>query len=176
VECTEFVNRLVFWKSAQFLELHLFPATGERVGRHLSLLIWVHWKELIPVIGPLILSECRGWRKYRNSAIQAVTLNVPPPVPFRVDVYIMLISVVVWGTVLQAARFRVRVLMRWIFVFNLPNLSRPPLWSTGQRSWLHAQRTRVRFPALPDFLRSSGSGTGSTQPREDNWGATWMEK
>jgi hypothetical protein len=25
---------------------------------------------------------------------------------------------------------------------------------------------RVRFPALPDFLRSSGSGTGSTQPRE----------
>jgi hypothetical protein len=28
---------------------------------------------------------------------------------------------------------------------------------------------RVRFPALPDFfLRSSGSGTGSTQPRDDN--------
>jgi hypothetical protein len=27
---------------------------------------------------------------------------------------------------------------------------------------------RVRFPTLPDFLRSSGSGTGSTQPREDN--------
>jgi hypothetical protein len=24
---------------------------------------------------------------------------------------------------------------------------------------------RVRFPALPNFLRSSGSGTGSTQPR-----------
>jgi hypothetical protein len=27
---------------------------------------------------------------------------------------------------------------------------------------------RVRFQALPDFLRSSGSGTGSTQPREYN--------
>jgi hypothetical protein len=27
---------------------------------------------------------------------------------------------------------------------------------------------RVRFHALPDFLRSSGSGTGSTQPREYN--------
>jgi hypothetical protein len=26
----------------------------------------------------------------------------------------------------------------------------------------------VWFPALPDFLRSSGYGTGSTQPREDN--------
>jgi hypothetical protein len=27
---------------------------------------------------------------------------------------------------------------------------------------------RVRFSALPYFLRSSGSGTGSTQPREYN--------
>jgi hypothetical protein len=35
---------------------------------------------------------------------------------------------------------------------------------------------KVRFPALPDILRSSGSGTGSTQPREYNWGATWKEK
>jgi hypothetical protein len=26
------------------------------------------------------------------------------------------------------------------------------------------------------FLRRSGFGTGSTQPREDKWGATWMEK
>jgi hypothetical protein len=25
---------------------------------------------------------------------------------------------------------------------------------------------RVRFAALPDFLRSSGSGMGSSQPRE----------
>jgi hypothetical protein len=35
---------------------------------------------------------------------------------------------------------------------------------------------RVRFPALPDFLRSSGSGTESTEPREYTWGATWKEK
>jgi hypothetical protein len=27
---------------------------------------------------------------------------------------------------------------------------------------------RVRFPALPDFLKISGSGTGSTLPREYN--------
>jgi hypothetical protein len=52
----------------------------------------------------------------------------------------------------------------------------PPLWSSGQSSWLQILRSQVRFPALPDFLRSSGSGAGSTQPREDNWGATWMEK
>jgi hypothetical protein len=46
--------------------------------------------------------------------------------------------------------------------------SRPPLWSSDQSSWLQIQRSRVRFPALPDFLRSSGSGTGSTQPCEYN--------
>jgi hypothetical protein len=45
----------------------------------------------------------------------------------------------------------------------------PPLW-------LQIQRFRVRFPALPDFLRSDGSGTGSTHPREDKWRATWVEK
>jgi len=43
---------------------------------------------------------------------------------------------------------------------------RPPLWSSGQSFWLQIQRSRVRFPALPDFLSSIGSGTGSTQPRE----------
>ena len=46
--------------------------------------------------------------------------------------------------------------------------NRPPLWSSGQSFWLQIQRSRVRFPALPDFLSSSGSGTGSTQPREVN--------
>ena len=44
----------------------------------------------------------------------------------------------------------------------------PPLWSSGQSFWLQIQRSRFRFPALPDFLSSSGSGTGSTQPRKVN--------
>jgi hypothetical protein len=45
---------------------------------------------------------------------------------------------------------------------------RPPLWSSGQSFWQQIQRSRVRFPALPDFLTSRGSGTGSTQPRDHN--------
>jgi hypothetical protein len=44
--------------------------------------------------------------------------------------------------------------------------SRPPLWSGGQTAT--DSEVRVRFPELTDFLRSSGSETGSTQPREYN--------
>jgi hypothetical protein len=52
----------------------------------------------------------------------------------------------------------------------------PPLWSSCRSSLIQLQRSQVRFLALPHFLRSCGSGTGSNQPREYNWGATWMEK
>jgi hypothetical protein len=44
----------------------------------------------------------------------------------------------------------------------------PPMWSSGQSFCLQIQRFQVRFQALPDFLRSRGSGTGSTQPRDCN--------
>jgi hypothetical protein len=47
-------------------------------------------------------------------------------------------------------------------------LQTPPLLSSGQSFWLQIQRSWVRFPAVPHFLRSRGSGTGSIQPREDN--------
>jgi hypothetical protein len=45
-----------------------------------------------------------------------------------------------------------------------------PLWSSGQSSWLQIQRPE--FDSR-HYQKSSGSGTGSTQPREYNWGATW---
>jgi hypothetical protein len=44
----------------------------------------------------------------------------------------------------------------------------PPLWSSGQEFLATDPEVRVRFQALLDFLRSIGSGTGSTQPREYN--------
>ena len=49
---------------------------------------------------------------------------------------------------------------------TLVAVGRPPVWSSGQSFWLQLERSRVRSPALPDFLSSSGSGTWSTQPRE----------
>jgi hypothetical protein len=36
----------------------------------------------------------------------------------------------------------------------------------GKRNYSNFTKVRLRFLALPDFLRGSGSGTGSTQPRE----------
>ena len=51
----------------------------------------------------------------------------------------------------------------------------PPIWYSDEHVWLPSKSSRVRFPAiLWNFSGSVGSGTGSTQPREDNWVATWM--
>jgi hypothetical protein len=50
-------------------------------------------------------------------------------------------------------------------------LQRPPLWSSGQSSWL--QIRRPGFDSRHYQKKSSVSGTGSTQPREYNWRATW---
>jgi hypothetical protein len=63
------------------------------------------------------------------------------------------------------------------FVFSKKNFVSlydwPPLRSSGQSSWLKMQGSRVRFPGTTK--KSSGSGTGCTQPREYNWGATWWK-
>jgi hypothetical protein len=61
----------------------------------------------------------------------------------------------------------VKIKKKWIIILAL--------WSSGQSSWLQIQRSLVPFPALPDFLSISGSGTGSTQPRERSWRAAWMK-
>jgi hypothetical protein len=50
------------------------------------------------------------------------------------------------------------------------------LESNSQEFLAADAEVRVRLPALPDFQRSTGSGTESTQPRECNGGATWNKK
>jgi hypothetical protein len=68
-------------------------------------------------------------------------------------------------------------LILWLLLFSSAMYSAhgPLLWSSCQSSWLLTQRFRVRFSTLPNFLLSSGSGTGSTQPREVKWGVTWKK-
>jgi hypothetical protein len=60
-------------------------------------------------------------------------------------------------------------------LFFLTLSLRSPLWFSGQYFWLQIQRSRVRFPALPDYLKSSESETGSTHPREYSWRANWKK-
>jgi hypothetical protein len=50
------------------------------------------------------------------------------------------------------------VVLGWVGVAGFPSFL---LFNPCYKWWV-----RVRLPALPDFLRSSGSGTGSIQPRE----------
>jgi hypothetical protein len=57
-----------------------------------------------------------------------------------------------WQKVLEQLTFT------HVFVFSMV---RPSLWSSGQNFWLQIQRFQIKFPALPDFLISSGSETGS---------------
>jgi hypothetical protein len=74
-----------------------------------------------------------------------------------------------------------RIIEIWRFVGRLPGYrSRGPgfysrrcrnwsfVWSSGRS---RSQSFRARFSTLPDYLRTCGSGMGSPQPREDNWGA-----
>jgi hypothetical protein len=40
------------------------------------------------------------------------------------------------------------------------SISGPLMWSIGQSFWLQIQRTRVRFPALPNFMSRGGVWNG----------------
>jgi hypothetical protein len=45
---------------------------------------------------------------------------------------------------------------------------RPPLWSSGLSSWLQIRRPGFDSQQYQKKKKSSGSGMGSTQPREYN--------
>jgi hypothetical protein len=42
----------------------------------------------------------------------------------------------------------------------IKDVNRPPLWCSGQTYWPQIQRSWVRFQAIPDFLKISGSAKG----------------
>jgi hypothetical protein len=59
-------------------------------------------------------------------------------------------------------------------IWNYMIKKRPPLWSSGQSSWLQIRRPRFDSRHYQK-KKSNESGTGSTQPCEHNWGATWQK-
>jgi hypothetical protein len=119
-----------------------------------------------------------GFRKRRGTSSSAEYLVTPQgglcPERFlsHIAIPIMIVALLV------RLPFRILGSQILFFVFLISwttSHERPPLWSSGQSSRLEIERSRVRFPALPDFLRRSGSGTGSTQSLEYNWGTTWKK-
>jgi hypothetical protein len=86
-------------------------------------------------------------------------------------------SIYCWKFKIHVNFFPQNYLNRWIFILYEFFTKECLVFEWLTSSVLEKiQRSRVRFPALPDFLRSKGSGTGSPQARENNWGATWMKK
>jgi hypothetical protein len=123
----------------------------------------LHWEVSVPVY-PREVSPLPWWRKITcciDVRRSPVTLHQLP------DFWRG--SVGGWGTMLQAGRTLVRCPMTsfgFLSILSiLPATLDPRVLATDPE-------VRVRFPALRDFLRSSGSGTGSTQPREYKCGAT----
>ena len=120
------------------------------------------------------MSAQRFWHDCRNIKFKSnknyYSLKVRPPTieKFWMRLYCGYIEYSVYSPTFLWAK-------KWTFS-RLCDLFWPPRWSSGQSFWLQIQRSRVWFPALPDFPISSGSITGSTQPREVNWGAAWIKK
>ena len=124
-----------------------FPSEGRRAGDFFALKI----RRLQPGLNP------RTW--------------VPKPSTLPLDHRSPVYSEVGVNKILSFRKLNVYFLILAEFYIRDLNIillciCRQPLWSSGQSFWLQIQRSRVRSPVLPDFLSSSGSGTGFTQPRE----------
>jgi hypothetical protein len=103
---------------------------------------------------PFNESILRGQRKLRGAVIDGL--------PGRICEYLPLNTL--YYSQLQAIQPVHHTAVRLRSYQNPTNLSAYTIGGPPQSS-------RVRFPVLPDSLRSSGSGTGNTQPRQYNSGA-----
>jgi hypothetical protein len=81
--------------------------------------------------------------------------------------YMYMMSLTSAFTAGYGVSFTLYIYIIYICVCVCVCVCRPPLWSSGQSSWMQNQRRWVRFLALLDFLSGRGSRTGSTQPSED---------
>ena len=58
----------------------------------------------------------------------------------------------------NATMFEIRSAVNYVIIIHVRTILVmitnvwPPLWSSGQSLWLQIQRSRVRFPALPDLV------------------------
>jgi hypothetical protein len=76
------------------------------------------------------------------------------------------VGVVIPNYILQDRGMRFYISLKWLRTGFSKKLLWTRWWPSGSyRHWIALSNERL---SLPDFLRSSGSGTGSTQPREDN--------
>jgi hypothetical protein len=103
--------------------------------------------------------QCEVWNNTTSFGIQSYTCPILCLSPISSDYTSFNLNMQGTGFLqtvvpsrLHAVMFAVIDILSWF------------MWSSGQSSCLLTQRSRVRFLALPDFLSSSGSGTGSTQP------------
>jgi hypothetical protein len=111
------------------------------------------------------------WR-YSHNKQYVFSINSVKPLLFGMETVFW----VTWNWIsLNFRLWRVKICLTnslYLFIYDL--VTRPPLWSSGQSSWL-----QIRRPGLDSRhyrKKNSGSGTGSTQPREYNWGATWQKR
>jgi hypothetical protein len=74
----------------------------------------------------------------------------------------------------KKGNLRHEIILKCVILYRLP------LWSSGRSSWLQIRRPgfdsrhyQIFWEKKERKENGSVSGTGSTQPREYNWGATW---
>jgi hypothetical protein len=115
-----------------------------------------------PEDGILSSHRCESLKSYTLSLCSSFNATDQVSHPCRTTDKMIVFSIIIFtffDYIPADSRFRAD------FTFYVNN-NRAPLRSSVQSSWLLTRRSCVRFPELPDCLLSSGSGTGSTQPRE----------
>jgi hypothetical protein len=137
---------------------HRFTASSYCSSPSSSPLIQSRWIQILIEINNI------SWPLMTSYTVEIVRRNVSSPsseTTLKTEANISVELLALYK--LQGITIKETLLSENIFFFRFEFLW-PPLWPSGQTYWLLTQRSRVRFSAIPDFLSSSGSGTGTTHP------------